>query len=68
MAEMKVRYFYTVTAVVFGADETLLNIELVNGFKFVKCSLMPFDHLDDLFETDSMGLRRDYEAAIIYDR
>ena len=36
MAEVKVRFFYTVTAVVFGADETLLNIELVNGFKFLK--------------------------------
>ena len=61
----KARYFYTVTAVVFGADETLLNIELVNGFKFVKRSLMPFDHLDDVFETDAMGLRRDYEAAVV---
>lgn len=61
----KARYFYTVTAVVFGADETLLNIELANDFKFVKRSLMPFDHLDDVFETDSMGLRRDYEAAVV---
>ena len=63
---MKVRFFYTVTAVVFGADETLLNIELVNGFKFVKRSLMPLvDHLDTVFETDAMGLRRDYEAAVV---
>ena len=61
----KARYFYTVTAVVFGADETLLNIELANDFKFVKRSLMPFDHLDDVFETDSMGLRRDYEASVV---
>jgi len=60
------RYSYTVTAVVFGADETLLNVELTNGFKFVKRSLMPLvDHLDSVFETDAMGLRRDYEPAIV---
>ena len=63
---MKVRFFYTVTAVVFGADETLLDIELVNGFNFVKRSLMPLvDHLDTVFETDAMGLRRDYEASVV---
>lgn len=62
----KVKYSYTMTAVVFGADETLLNIELVNGFKFVKRSLMPLvDHLDTVFETDAMGLRRDYETAVV---
>ncbi len=62
----KQKYSYTMTAVVFGADETLLNIELVNGFKFVKRSLMPLvDHLDTVFETDAMGLRRDYETAVV---
>lgn len=62
----KSKYYYTMMAVVFGADETLLNIELVNGFKFVKRSLMPLvDHLDTVFETDAMGLRRDYETAIV---
>ena len=46
----KSKYYYAMTAVVFGADETLLNIELVNGFKFVKRSLMPLvDHLDTVF-------------------
>ena len=66
MVEMKVRFFYTVTAVVFGADETLLDIELVNDFKFVKRGLMPLvDHLDTVFETDAMGLRRDYEASVV---
>ena len=61
----KSKYYYAMTAVVVGADETLLNIELANGFKFVKRSLMPFDHLDDVFETDSIGLRRDYETAVV---
>ena len=62
----KQKYSYTMTAVVFGADETLLNIELINGFKFVKRSLMPLvDHLDTVFETDAMGLRRDYETAVV---
>ena len=66
MTERKTKYYYSFTAVVFGADETLLNIELVNGFKFVKRSLMPLvDHLDTVFETDAMGLRRDYEAAVV---
>ena len=62
----KSKYYYAMTAVVFGADETLLNIELANGFKFVKRSLMPLvDHLDTVFETEAMGLRRDYEAAVV---
>lgn len=36
MGEIKSNYYCAMTAVVFGADETLLNIALVDGFKFVK--------------------------------
>lgn len=62
----KSKYSYVVCAVMFGADETLLNIKLYDGFSFVRKSLMPLrDHLDSIFETDAMGLRRDYEAARI---
>lgn len=59
-------FTYMVFAVIFGANETLLNIKLCNGFSFVRKSLMPLkDHLDSIFETDAMGLRRDYETARI---
>lgn len=59
-------FSYMVCAIMFGADETLLNIKLRDGFSFVRKSLMPLkDHLDSIFETDAMGLRRDYETARI---
>ena len=62
----KSEFSYMVCAIMFGADETLLNIKLCNGFSFVRKSLMPLkDHLDSIFETDAMGLRRDYETARI---
>ena len=62
----KMKYTYTVTAVVFGADETILNVNLENGFKFVKRSLNTrISNLDRVFETDGLELRREYEAAVI---
>lgn len=62
----KSEFSYMVFAVMFGADETLLNIQLRDGFSFVRKSLIPLkDHLDSVFETDAMGLRRDYETARI---
>lgn len=62
----KSEFLYMVCAVMFGADETLLNIQLRDGFSFVRKSLIPLkDHLDSVFETDAMGLRRDYETARI---
>lgn len=62
----KSEFSYMVCAVMFGADETLLNIQLRDGFSFVRKSLMSLkDHLDSIFETDAMGLRRDYETARI---
>ena len=64
----KTKALFTVNAVVFGTDESILNLPLYNGFSFVRKSLMPLvDHLDEIFDTDAMGLRRDYEAARIDD-
>ena len=60
----KHKFVYTVHAVIFGADETLVNLQLRDGFRFCRKSLNPrVDHLDELFNRDDMGLRRDYEAA-----
>lgn len=62
----KLTYKIKICAVIFGADESLLNINLGNDFIFKKMSLVPSkDNLDSIFETDSMGLRRDYESARI---
>ena len=59
-------YTVTICAVIFGADETLLNVNLDNEYRFKRMSLMPLkDHLDVIFETDAMGLRLDYETARI---
>lgn len=64
----KIRALFTVNAVVFGTDASILDLKLRDGFSFVRKSLMPrVDHLDELFETDAMGLRRDYETARIDD-
>ncbi|HBJ1651474.1 HEPN domain-containing protein [Clostridium botulinum] len=59
-------YTVTICAVLFGADETLLNVNLGNGFKFRRISLIPSkDNLDAIFEIDDVGLRREYETARI---
>lgn len=59
-------YSVTICAVIFGVDETLINIDIGNGFIFKRMSLIPSkDHLNEVFETDAMGLRRDYEDARI---
>ncbi|MBR3431418.1 MAG: hypothetical protein IKG87_15105 [Clostridia bacterium] len=57
---------YSVYAVILGADETLLQIQLKDGFRFERLSLNPrVSHLDKVFDTTDFGLRRDYETARI---
>lgn len=64
--QKEVEASYMACAVIFGADETLLNVQLVDGFSFERLSLIPLkDHLDDIFDTTDFGLRRDYEGARI---
>lgn len=60
------QFDYSVCAVIFGADETLLKIELKDDFQFIKCSLRACDsNLDRIFDTNDMGLFRDYQQAVI---
>lgn len=55
---------YTVHAVIFGSDESLLGLQLIDGFYLKKLSLNPsVSGLDSIFETTDMNLRRDYEPA-----
>lgn len=62
----KLMYTVTICAVIFNVDETLLNINLDDGFRFRLMSLNPSkDHMDEIFDTDAMGLRRNYETAKI---
>ena len=57
---------YSVHAVIFGVDESLLNIQLKDGFCLKKLSLIPHvSHLDKIFDTTDLGLRREYETARI---
>lgn len=57
---------YSVHAVIFGADESLLKIQLTNGFTFNKLSLDPrTSRLDRIFDTTDINLRREYETARI---
>ena len=64
--QAKISALFTVDAVMFGTDETILDMKLSDGFSFVRRSLIPMvDNLDELFDTNAMGLRRDYEAARI---
>lgn len=66
MEQKKKKFVYTVCAVIFGADTSLLQIKLSDGFAFERKSLNPnIDHLDTVFDVTVMGLRRDYEAARI---
>ena len=57
---------FSATAVIFGADTSILDVKLHDGFSFVRKSLMPMaDNLHEVFETDAWGLRLDYESARI---
>ena len=63
----KTKYRYSICAVVFGADETILNIKLRDGFRFVKKSIYSKkDGLTNIFQTDVSGLQRNYICAFIY--
>ncbi len=60
------KYEYSVCTVIFGTDTTILNVPLKDGFTFVRRSLIPkMDHLDSVFDTTDIGLRRAYETARI---
>lgn len=64
MQENTLKAIFSVNAVAFGTDESILGLNLCDGFSFQRKSLMPLkDHLDEVFETDAMGLRREYELA-----
>lgn len=55
---------YSVYAVIFGADDSILNITLKDGFCFKRVSLIPrVGKLDKIFDATDFGLRRDYETA-----
>lgn len=61
-------YTTTICGVIFGVDESILNVKLPNDYMFKRMSLIPQkNNLDSLFETDAMGLRRSYESAKIND-
>lgn len=63
----KLDYKYTVCAVVFGADKSILNLRLKDGFRFVLSSLNPKidHHIDEKLQTEIFELRREYETAIV---
>lgn len=62
----QVNYKYKVCAVIFGADESILNINLRDGFRFAKKSIYSKnDELESIFQTDVSGLQRDYITAFI---
>lgn len=68
MKNNKVKSTYTVHAVIFGADESLLKISLTDNFSFTRLSLVPVkNNLDRIFDTTAFGLRREYETARIDD-
>ncbi len=61
-----INYNLVICAVVFGADDSILKVQLGDAFSFQRKSLMPMkDHLDTIFETDELGLRREYGQARI---
>lgn len=61
-----IAFNYTVCSIVFGTDETILNIPLSEGFSFERRSLIPrVNHLDTIFDMTDMGLRRSFEEARI---
>lgn len=63
-----VKQNYYVCAIVFGVDESILNIELIDGFQFVKKPIVSEEeNLIKVFQTDAIGFQRQYYDAIIHD-
>ena len=59
------KYRVIICAVLFGCDDSMVGLDLGKGVKITRKSLHPKDHLNDIFEADSMGLRHEYESAIL---
>lgn len=57
---------YIVKALIVGADETLLKINLTDGFRFKSFSLdSDKDSLEKTFDVTPMGVHREFKEAII---
>ncbi len=66
MNKIKRDYIFEIGAVIFGADETLLQVAPKDGFEFDTRSLIPaVDHLGELFNKTDMDLRISFEEARI---
>lgn len=57
------KYHVVICAVLFGCDDSIVGLDLGNKLMITRKSLHPKDHLDKIFEIDSMELRREYECA-----
>lgn len=57
------KYHVVICAVLFGCDESILGLALGDNLIITRKSLTPKDHLNNIFEIDSMELRREYECA-----
>lgn len=59
-------YNYHVCAVIFGADKSILNIKLKDGFCFnLKSIYSRDDNLTEIFQTDVSGLQRNYYSTLV---
>ena len=62
----KIKYDCSICAVVFGVDESILNIELTDGYRFVKKSIMSKENgLMDFFDKDFSSIQREFYPALI---
>lgn len=57
------KYYVLICAVLFGCDNSLVDLNLGKGMMITRKSLHPKDQLNKIFEIDAMGLRREYEDA-----
>ncbi|XOQ44317.1 MAG: hypothetical protein ACFWTN_07745 [Clostridium sp.] len=65
MVDAPQKFHFIVCAVLFGCDDSLVGLDLGEGITIARKSLIPNDQcrLDEIFETDAVGLRREYDAA-----
>lgn len=57
------KYQLIICAVLFGCDESFVGLDLRKGLTVIRKSLHPKDQLNEIFELDAIGLRREYENA-----
>ncbi|OKP83732.1 HEPN domain-containing protein [Paenibacillus sp. P32E] len=59
-------FLVEIHVILFGVDEKIFDINLLNDYRIERMSLVPnISHLDEIFNVNAIELRRSYNSAVI---